>query len=197
MTGASSGNPQDPTAFQREQPVAVSRLWKSLISAFIIAHLVMIALWVNPKSPLRNKFVRYFQPYMYFSGLEQLWSLFAPSIPAFAYYVDSEITYKDGEKTTWAFPLMHKLPFSKKLFKGRNIEWHRRFMSEQKTLPDLARYIARLHKSSPANPPVKVVIMSHWYPLPRISSSTLPMPSSYKHDNIKVLFSYDVKDSDL
>ena len=85
------------------------------------------------------------------------------------------------------------------LFDKYTKERYRKFANENLRLdalaalwPDAARYIARLNKGQPSNPPVAVVLVRHWSIIqPPDSSSEIGPWNHFK------FFQYAVKPGDL
>ncbi len=165
------------------------------INAFLIFHILAISCWCLPlDSPLILLCKEKVRPYFLWSGLFQSWDMFSPSPKAANTYVDATVIYKDGTRTTWAFPRMEQLSLTERYFKER----YRKF-SETLTLnendpmlADIARRVARLN-STPAHPVKTVILIYHWsFIVPRMDGSYLPEPW-----NQHILYGYGVRPEDL
>lgn len=136
-----------------------------LVSAFILTHLVIFALWSLPLPlSLVGGFREAVRPYLWWSGLFQQWDMFAPSPMTINGYVEADVVFRDGATRTWTFPRMEKLGLVDRLFRERYRKYVNDYMrtDEYAALwPDAARYVARANRQ-PANPPIAVVLYRYW-----------------------------------
>jgi hypothetical protein len=144
-------------------------LKRSLITLFLLFHLVAILSWSLPLNSLLIAGVKQkVASYMQWSGLFQGWAMFAPDPPKTNAYVDAEVTFRDGRTAIWRFPRMQELGFIQRSFKER----YRKFSIERLARngnaalwPDTARYIARQYPDA-GNPPVLVRLIRHFSDIP-------------------------------
>jgi hypothetical protein len=165
-----------------------------LINVFLMFHLLVILVWSFPIN-LRSlgKIKRVIAPYMVWSGLAQRWTLFAPNPGNTNAYLVAQITYRDGQKKVWNFPMPQYFGYYRRYFMERQRKWSRDnlLMDYNAALwPDAARYVARLN-SDLNNPPVTVELISHW--------SLIPPPTSAQPETWKqfTIFTYSVSPKDL
>jgi hypothetical protein len=165
------------------------------INLFLVFHIVAITCWCLPfdNSALQHcrQFVR---PYFLWAGLFQSWDMFAPNPWPSNSYVEATIIYKDGSRTTWAFPRMEQLSLTDRAFKER----YRKFSevlqidNYDALWPDVARHIARIN-STPAKPAKTIILIRHWsVVVPRTDNVDQSEPWD-QH----VLLGYGVKPEDL
>lgn len=179
------------------RPPLPSACARTLLSAFILFHLVAITLWAIPvDTALTQAFRGAVRPYMLWSGLFQAWDMFAPEPLKVNSYVQAVILFRDGTTRIWAFPRMENLTLVERYSKER----YRKFTSDNlpqnkyaPIWPDCARYIARLNYN-PANPPVSVGLYRaiSEIPPPRADGWYQPQPW---HGSF--FFQYPVRLSDL
>ena len=165
-----------------------------LLSVFLLFHLFVISVWSFPISlrPL-VKVKRVFAPYMVWSGLTQGWSLFAPDPQYVNAYLDAQITYRDGHKKIWKFPMPQDFGYYRRYFLERQRKWssdNLRLDSNAFLWPDAARYVARLN-NDPNDPPVTVTLIRHWSFIAPPGSGQLETWSQY------TFFTYSVLPGDL
>ncbi len=165
-----------------------------LISAFIVFHLISIICWAVPLNTVlftavRNKVA----PYMFWSGLYQSWGLFAPNPTSDNSRLEAEITFTNGQKQLFKFPLPQNFGYMQRYAKERHRKWANdalRMDSYAALWPDAARYIARLNKDL-GNPPVTVKLIRNW--------SDIPAPGSGQAETWHhfMFFNYSVTANDL
>jgi hypothetical protein len=136
-----------------------------LLSVFLLFHLSVISVWSFPIN-LRflGKIRHIIAPYMTWSGLTQGWALFAPDPQYINAYLEAEITYRDGQKKIWKFPMPQDSGYYRRYFLERERKWssdNLRLDSNAFLWPDAARYVARVNRD-PKNPPVTVALVRHW-----------------------------------
>jgi hypothetical protein len=131
-----------------------------LISAFIIFHLFLITIWLFPINSNLVNLTNVFRGYIIFLGLDQDYSMFAPAPRKINRHMFALVTFHDQSTAIWSYPRMERLKYWQSMFKER----YRKFGNDnivescfKMYLPDLARYIARLH-ACPGNEPDLVSI---------------------------------------
>jgi hypothetical protein len=120
--------------------------------------------------------------------------MFSPLPKSANTYVEANIIYKDGSRTTWTFPRMEQLSLTERSFKERYRKFAEILPLEQNDalLPDVARRIARLN-STPSHPARTVMLVQKWsFIVPRDDGPYVPEPW-----NQHVLYGYGVKPEDL
>ena len=169
---------------------------RTIISAFLLFHLVAITFWCLPlNTALIQAFRGAVRPYMAWSGLFQAWDMFAPEPLQMNLYLDAIVKFRDGTTRTWSFPRMEKLPIAERYFKERYRKFAEVVRLDQYSMlwPDCARYIARLNYN-PANPPVEVSLVRNWSPIPPETSDGSYSPGPWSH---YVFFRFAVQPGDL
>ena len=175
-----------------------SRPKRALISTFLLFHIVAILSWSLPLNSLLIMRVKEkVTPYMLWSGLFQVWDMFAPEPPMLNSYLEAELIFQNGATALWKFPKMQDMGFAERYFKER----HRKWANERLRLdvnavlwPDASRYIARLY-ANPANPPVLVRLIRHWsdIPPPAVPGQTGLKPTWNRY----VFYTHPVQPGDL
>jgi len=129
---------------------------------------------------------------MEWSGLTQGWALFAPEPAAMNAYIVAQITYRDGQKKFWKFPMPQDYGYYRRYFMARRLRWSMDNLQQENAAlwPDAARYVARVN-NDPNNPPVSVALIRHW--------SFIPPPMSGQPEtwSQSVFFTYTVSPLDL
>lgn len=171
------------------------RLRKVIISLFIIFNFTLIFLCLERNNQLAARLLKPFWNYFLFFGLEQDFSVFAPSpIQANVNFV-AIVTYQDGTSKIFPFPRLNRIGLIEKLSKER---W-RKFLDDNLgsdrypfLYKDIARFVARTN-NLPGNPPCAVCIYRY--------TGIIPAPESKKNNPpafvIKSLIAYDVRPEDL
>jgi hypothetical protein len=167
---------------------------RALINILISFNLLAILVWVFPiNPPLFQKIRKTIGPYMQLSGLVQGWEFFAPEPQSINAFLVGEITYRDGQKKKWKFPVPQDFGYYRRYFMARQLRWSvdsLRLDSNEALWPDAARYVARLN-DNPKNPPVTVTFVRNWsYIAPPMSGQPEPL-------NQYTFFTYAVLQSDL
>ncbi len=75
-----------------------------VISAFLVFHLSLTALWVLPNCPIKLRFFDPASHYMLPLGLWQYWGMFAPDPPRENYTLEAEVFDAQGLRHSFAFP---------------------------------------------------------------------------------------------
>ena len=182
--------------------------WKrAFINAFVILHLYIIFFWGMPGSNLRSLAIVPVQSYVLKTGLWHSWDMFSPDPLAVNFNLEAHITFQDGSIRIWEFPRMEQLGFWERYQKERYRKWRERVRQDIYSMvwPDTARFIARLNNHG-TNPPVKVVLVRHWGPIPPPVPESpgrpkardyQPMPEGFEMNNNFRFAYYDVKPEDL
>jgi hypothetical protein len=165
------------------------------INAFLICHLIVILCWAVPvNSHLVSVTRGVIAPYMMWSGLAQGWNLFAPNPLSLNTRVEAEITYRNGDKGVWKFPLPQDLSYTRRYMVERQHKFAFDSLLNDRfeiLRPDAARYIARLNNTKPDDPPATVALVSY--------RSQIAPPNSRKPEPWvrKVVYTYSVQAGDL
>ena len=174
---------------------------RRLANLFIIVHLVLIAGYGLPATPVKEALLPYIQPYMVWSGLAQGWDMFSPDPLSTNFHLDAVVTLADGRQAVWTFPRMERLGSFERYQKERYRKWIERVRDEKfkDAWPDTARYIVRFHADDTANPPLAVALRRHWAPIPPPvpGQSYQPIPHEYHHLFHEEFFTYHVAPEDL
>lgn len=130
---------------------------------------------------------------MAWSGLTQDWNLFAPEPSSINAYLVAQITYRDGQKKAWNFPMPQDYGYYRRYFMSRRLRWSSDNLRMDKNAvlwPDAARYVARVN-NDPKNPPVTVELVRHW------SLIAPPMSGQRETWSESTFFTYTVLPGDL
>lgn len=175
-----------------------ARITRTLISLFILFHLIVFTAWTVPVNfALLDVFRATVRPYLLWTGLFQAWNMFAPDPLRVNTYLGAQVRLANGEVKIWQEPRMDRLGIWDKYLKER----YRKFMHEHVRMddqaalwPDAARHIARLYDTDKSNPPMSVNLVRYWSevlpPGPNGEFRATPW-SQY------VFFKYDVAPEDL
>ncbi len=166
---------------------------KLVLSIFILAHLVVLPVSLLPSSQWRDQLLVPFYPYIYFWGLDQNWTVFAPAPPQWNAFMSAIITFDDGSTEAWEFPQMHKMGFVEKMFNERFRKWANDYVGDFRQAiiwPDTVRYIARIHARQNRQP-VSVSIVRRAVPI------TLSGNSTVSEEGSQVIYTQDVVPEDL
>jgi hypothetical protein len=185
-----------PDEWKATRLVCLERLKRIAINAFLLFHILAITCWCIPlDSPLIANFRDLVRPYMLWSGLFQGWDMFAPSPRNINSYIEAVVIFNSGRTQTWKFPRLEKLGFPQRDFKERYRKLGENIQNDANSAlwPDIARYIARLHRRA-ADPPTIVILARHWseIKLPSAGGSYRPEPW-----HAHIFFEYNVKPQDL
>lgn len=140
-----------------------------------------------------------FRGYIIFLGLDQNYSMFAPTLRTKNRHIFALITFHDQSSVIWFYPRMERLKYWQSMFKER----YRKFGNDnivelnfKMFWPDFARYIARLH-TCPGNEPdlVSIYISEENMVEPRLALCTKVDRDS--QTTLIKLFSYRVEAPDL
>ena len=116
--------------------------------------------------------------YMTYPGLRQTWTMFAPNPMRWNVYVEAEITFADGSRTTWAVPRMERLGHFERHQKERYRKWSTERLGVDQPNPVLTRaaaqYVARQVEARPENPPRRVELVRYFSPIPAPKTRRLP-----------------------
>ena len=187
-----------PDASEVPQKPRWRRIGFGLIKLWFAFHVIAITLWSLPLAPtgVRNGQIppygtdwllvyneRYIlnspaRHYLTWSGFWQYWDMFSPDPSDTDVWGAADIVYRDGTMKRFQYPRMYLLSIPKKYV----MERYRKFY--ERVYPDAFRYmwpvfaqrIALENYRDPNNPPVKVVLRRHWYPIPKVGQ-----PLTYKY----------------
>ena len=176
------------------------RSGKLLLNLFIFFHLTLILLWNLPQTATHKKiFEKGAARYMYWTGLDQNWGIFAPAIAVSNWRMKAEITFRDGSSVSQNLPRAKPFgPMGKTVY-SRRIAWGYWIAHFKQTWADNARYLAQLHAKNRSNPPVKVALIQDYafIPPPQKGKRFYPIPKEHAPTTSATLFTYDVKPEDL
>lgn len=81
-----------------------TRVGRVIISVFILLVLGGVLTWNLPTSELSRRTQPPFQRFMFASGLDQNWGVFAPDPPTTEWTFHARVAYDDGTERTWDVP---------------------------------------------------------------------------------------------
>lgn len=87
-----------------QQRLESSDSGRALISAFLIVTLLAIGATNMPDSKIRREVLRPGQTYLNATGLDQIWSVFAPDPRPTSVDMEARIRYADGRRGVWNVP---------------------------------------------------------------------------------------------
>ena len=87
--------------------------------------------WNVPNSPLRQRLVPAFEPYMLPLGLWQSWWMFAPDPMRVTAVLDAEVIDAHGMRHVYEFPRVAELPWWQKLPRFRHSKFTCNLMFEE------------------------------------------------------------------
>lgn len=125
--------------------MAVKRLRKAAICAFIVFHLVTITCVAVPVDFAPIVKVRgLVWPYFLWTGLFQRWDMFAPDPPAVNSYIKTVVISQDRHMHVWSFPRMEELGLGERFRKERYRKFSDVLPQPQMAplWPDVARRVA-------------------------------------------------------
>lgn len=142
-----------------------SKLGRLLISAFLVPTLIFVAATNLPQSSLRHDVLKAGTPFLNATGLDQVWSVFAPDPRRVGLDLEAHIDYQDGTTSTWRWP--HGGGLVDQYWDYRWQKWLENVIldarADQLWRP-AATYIAR-HGAKPGSPPTRVTLVRRWYRL--------------------------------
>jgi hypothetical protein len=142
---------------------------KTFFSLITCIYLAAIAAQTFPSATLiHDRLFQLTRAPVEVTGLWQHWKMFAPEPLRMNIYLDAEVTYRDGTKTTWTFPRSEEMGLSQRYLNERWDQWKNyiRGDSHKALWKDAASYIARRTLKDPRNPPVSVSLARHWANVP-------------------------------
>jgi hypothetical protein len=102
-TLAVTGPDPDPSpSFQ--QRLEASRAGRWLVSGFLVATLVAIAVTSLPAWSVPRPIAKVTQPYLNATGLDQRWNMFAPTPRTEILYLEARVEFADGQVRVWRPP---------------------------------------------------------------------------------------------
>jgi hypothetical protein len=166
-----------------------------LINAFLIFHIISIAVWCIPlTNPLTQAYRNVIRPYFRWAGLFQSWDTFSPSPKTINSYITAIVLYGDGNTRIWPFPRMEQLSLTERYYKER----YRKFVENLKEdsnaalWPDAARFIVRLNNTGPS--PVRMVFLVRYWSNIVPGAGGLYTPAPW---DAHLFYGYTVKREDL
>ena len=109
--------------------------------------------------------------YLLPTGFWQYWDMFAPDPAQTDYWSDAEVTYLLGQTKTFSYPHIKNLSLGQKFIYERHRKFYERVNMDTVQAAYLratfAQSIAFQMADDPQNPPVKVVVTTHFLPVPR------------------------------
>ena len=135
--------------------------WQTIVSIFILFHLIAITCWALPWNlPVVRDVKELVRPYMLWTGLFQSWDMFAPNPKQTNSFLRAVVITSDRHMKVWNFPRMEELDFGKRYEKER----YRKFEEEmgnprnEALLSDVANHVARQFNNA-ADPPDRIVLI--------------------------------------
>lgn len=155
-----------------------------LVSVAIVAVLGGVLTWNLPQSELARRTQPVFQRFMFATGLDQNWSVFAPDPPQVAARFEARIQYADGTERIWRVPGGGDLvgPY----WDYRWLKWAELITAgnDARAWDPAARWIASQERAA-GRRPVKVVL--------RRSLTTLPLGSAKGESSFVDFYLHEVE----
>lgn len=167
----------------RAEPKTRARRVSPWVKAWVLFHILAIAVWSLPLPPqtvldgrarpagtewlllfaarLKGTPFRY---YLISTGLWQYWDMFSPNPSDYDVWVDAIVTYSDGSRMRLVYPRMAELSLGEKYLKER----YRKFLERVEpnaydwVWPWFAQRLAYEAWTDPRNPPARVTLRRHW-----------------------------------
>lgn len=141
---------------QVQERIEASDLGRVVISAFIVITLIVIFTFNLPylyDSELKRQLVRISSRFVQTAGIDQAWSVFAPTPRQYVIAFRARITYADGSESYWEIP--HYGPWigafqSTRWRKWVEVVWDQNYAGS--TWVSTARWIARTHAKDGLRP---------------------------------------------
>ena len=172
-----------------------------LINSFTITHVLLIVAWLFPITMSLATLKDVFYGYIVFLGLDQNYSMFAPSVRKIDRHFIALITFQDLSTVIWSYPRVERMS----IFEAMQKERYRKFANDnimmpafKMFLPDFARYIARTHPC-PNNRPELVSIYVSETEIPKPGQQLKTITASEENSSYRLvnLFTYQVEAKDL
>jgi hypothetical protein len=140
-----------------------ARTWgRALITVFLVVTVVALVFWNMPDSRLRYRVLKVLQPYVFATGLDQNWSVFAPDPRRQVLDLNARIEYADGSAEIWKLPSGGALIGTYWDYRWR--KWLEYVSSDahQDLWKPAAIWIAR-YEADRSRRPVQVTLIRRWY----------------------------------
>jgi hypothetical protein len=120
-------------------------------------------------------------PLMYYpgtTGFWQFWDMFSPNPASVDLYLTADVEYKSGKKIAFEYPRIYNLPIWKKYLKERYRKFYENANADDQAQarPYVAQRIALEACNDLLDPPIKVTLIRHFYP---IAAPGQPQPKDY------------------
>jgi hypothetical protein len=136
-----------------------------VISAFVVVTLLAVLTANLPASRLQSLLLDAGHRYIYATGLDENWGVFAPDPRRETVHVWATVTYADGSKAKWE--VRRRDPVIGSYVDYRWLKWAEYVVSPANQEPlwhPFALFVAR-RLASPTHRPVKVEVSNRWYDL--------------------------------
>lgn len=139
-------------------------LGRTLISIFLLVTMVILVTANLPTSRLQQLLLKADHPYLYGTGFDQSWSVFAPDPRDQTIDFTARVRYADGSRATWKVPTRD--PVIGEYTDYRWLKWAEYVVSPIHTdlWKPIAVYVAR-RLASPMHRPAQVTLTNRWYSL--------------------------------
>lgn len=169
------------------------------LSAGLAFYVASVAVYLAAPPSLRSIVMNSYGKAFIACGLSQSFEMFAPNPPARDFYVDAQVDFSDGSKTTYAYPRGVPSPWSVGnpylLWWGLGWNMVRTDMVSRAIRPDYARWVARLLNRETKKIPVLVTLVAHEAISPEPKAFCPRKPLVY--GNPETLLVYRVREDDL
>ena len=149
------------------------RVWgRRAVNAFLVWHCFAVFVWLVPNQwaivqllvPQDN--AGPIRPYLMGTGFQQTWQMFSPNPANSDLFLTAQVTYRDGQQRTFAFPRTKDMGWAERYRRERWRKLEEVANGDASLWPALAGYAVRTLPHAPGNPPVFVTLTRHARPVP-------------------------------
>jgi hypothetical protein len=145
-----------------QEKLEASRAGRLLLSAFVIVTVGSLVVWNLPGSKLREEGMRVARPYVYATGLDQNWGVFAPNPRSVTMEMYARVTYADDSHRIWHVPSGGPVLGAYWDFRWRKfVEWATQDANKD-LWPLTADFVAR-EEIDAGRRPVRVELVRRWH----------------------------------
>ena len=164
-----------------QQRLEDSTVGRVLISCFIAFLLFALFIWNMPASEIQRVSVPIVRPFIFSTGLDQVWSVFAPDPRFDTFSLTARIEYADGTTEMWEVPRRGEPLISP----YRYYHWQKwsenvRLDAQESLWQPAAAWIARTNQDN--GRPVRVTLIRNWVDTPAPGSGPPPDPKWNRYE---------------
>lgn len=144
-----------------------------LISVVLVCTILGIVAWALPESRLQQVTARLAEPYVYATGLDEHWGVFAPNPRREVIGFSARLTFADGTSSTWRPPEGDRFVGPYANYRWRKWVEYVIANSRRDLWDSTAAWIAR-EQGDDRNPVRQVTLTRRWRPIPPPSQDNQP-----------------------